>query len=87
MSVGWASAPTTTVTGGAPNSPCASTSHPARASTAWRAAASPVKLATVAPVTNAPPVSFGRPNSSIIQESATSSSAAAPGVMFQSDVF
>ena len=54
MSVGCASSPTTTVIGGAPNSPSASTSQPARASTAWRAAASAVKLAIVAPVTKAP---------------------------------
>ena len=52
----WTWSPTTTMIGGAPNNPCASTSHPARASTAWRAAASAVKFAIVAPVTNAPAV-------------------------------
>ena len=48
---GCTSSPTITVIGGAPNRPSASTSQPARASTAWRAAASAVKLAIVAPVT------------------------------------
>ena len=50
------SAPTTTVTGGAPCSPSSSTFQPARASTACRAAASAVKLAIVAPTTKAPPL-------------------------------
>jgi hypothetical protein len=44
------SAPTTTGNSGAPNSPFDSTSHPAFASKACRPAASPVKLAMVAPV-------------------------------------
>src|SRR5438309_865074 len=35
----WTSSPTTTVMGGAPNRPCASTFQPLRASSAWRAAA------------------------------------------------
>ena len=42
---GCTSSPTITVTGGAPTSPCSSTSQPARASTACRAAASAVRLA------------------------------------------
>ena len=54
------SAPTTTVSGGAPCRPSLSTSQPARASTACRAAASAVKLAIVAPTTNAPALSAGR---------------------------
>ena len=80
ISVGCASSPITTVIGGAPNSPSASTSQPCAASTAWRAAASALKLAIVAPVTNAPAQSSGRPKSPRIQPSATASSAAAAGV-------
>src|SRR5207253_68744 len=49
------SSPTTTVMGGAPNNPSASTSHSARSRRAWRAAASAVKFAIVAPVTKPPP--------------------------------
>ncbi len=60
MRDGWASWLTTTWTAGAPKSPWASTSQPTRCSTAWRAAASAVKLATVAPVTNAPPQPAGQ---------------------------
>src|SRR6266436_8039887 len=41
------SAPTTTLISGAPNSPWSSTFQPARASEAWRAAASPAKFAIV----------------------------------------
>ena len=50
--VTWRSAPTTTSTGGAPSRPSLSTSQPAAASTWWRAAARPVKLAICPPVTN-----------------------------------
>ncbi|HEX7149266.1 MAG TPA: aminotransferase class V-fold PLP-dependent enzyme, partial [Actinomycetota bacterium] len=50
--VTWRSAPTTTSTGGAPRRPSLSTSQPAAASTWWRAAARPVKLAICPPVTN-----------------------------------
>src|SRR5262249_703774 len=64
---------TTTAMGGARKRPCASTSQPAEASTAWRAAASPAKLAIVAPVTNAPPQVDGRPSTSSSQPSAISS--------------
>ncbi len=53
---GWASSPATTVTAGAPCRPSASTSQPARSSTAWRAAARPGKLAMVAPVTKRRPI-------------------------------
>ena len=86
-SVGCASSPTTTVIGGAPNSPCASTSHPARASSAWRAAASAVKLATVAPVTNPPPHSGGSPSTSSSQRRLMRSSSAVAGVTACSPVF
>ena len=48
-----------TVIGGAPNRPSASTSQPARRSTSLRAAARQVKLATVAPVTK-PTEDFAR---------------------------
>ena len=47
----WASSPTTTWISGAPNRPRASTSQPARSSTACRAAARQVKLAIWQPVT------------------------------------
>ena len=71
----------TTVTGGAPWRPSRSTSQPARARTAWRAAASAVKLAIVAPVTNPTLVPAGRPSSSTSQPAATSSATAAAGEM------
>ncbi len=87
VSEGWASSPTTTVTGGAPISPCASTSQPARASTAWRAAASAHKLATVAPVTNAPAHSGGSCNTSSSQRNATCSNTAVPGLTRCSALF
>ena len=54
------SSPTTTVSGGAPNNPCASTSQPARANSACRAAASAEKFAAVAQVTNPPALCKGR---------------------------
>ena len=60
ISVGCASSPITTVIGGAPNSPSASTSQPWPASTACRAAASALKLAMVAPVTKAPAQLLGQ---------------------------
>ena len=56
----WRPAWVTTVTGGAPCRPCRSTSQPARARTPWRAAASAVKLAIVAPVTNPTLVPAGK---------------------------
>ena len=49
------------------------------ARTAWRAAASAVKLAIVAPVTNPTLVPAGRPSSSTSQPPATSSATAAAG--------
>ena len=78
--VGWASSPTITVIGGAPNRPWASTFQPAFLSTAPRAAASAVKLAMVAPVTKAPAQVAGRPSSSRIQRRLTVSSRAVPWV-------
>ena len=66
--------------GGAPKSPSASTSQPARSRTEWRAEASPQRLAWVAPVTNAPPDSRGRSRISSSQRSAACSNAATPGV-------
>ena len=75
----WTSAPTTTVTGGAPCRPSSSTFQPARASTAWRAAASAVKFAIVAPATNAPALSGGSRSASSVQASAAASIAAAAG--------
>jgi hypothetical protein len=77
---GCASTPTITVIEGAPGSPSASTFQPTRLSTAWRAAASAQRLATVAPVTKAPPHSGGNRRTSSNQRSATCSSVAVPGV-------
>ena len=76
---GCTSSPTITVTGGAPLRPRSSTSHPTRASTACRAAASAVRLATVAPVTKPATVVGGRPKSSTSQRCVTCSSLAATG--------
>ncbi len=72
--------PSTTCTSGAPKSPRASTSQPTRARSAFRAAASAVKFAIVAPVVNPTPAAFGSPSSSRIHPAATSSAAAAAGV-------
>src|SRR5690606_13619224 len=77
--VAWASAPISTVIGGAPNSPLASASQPALLNTAPRAAARQVKLATVAPVTNPTEHSEGKANSSSSHCAATVSTAAAAG--------
>src|SRR6185437_11140411 len=72
--------PTTTVIGGAPNKPSASTFQPARFNKAWRAAASAEKFAIVAPVTKAPPQSGGNLKRSSSQRKATCSSCAVAGV-------
>ena len=80
VTLGCTSSLTITVTGGAPNMPSASTFQPARSSTVCLAAASAVKLATVAPVTNAPPHPAGSPNSSTSQLSAVCSMTASAGV-------
>ncbi len=79
ISVGCASSPITTVIGGAPKSPSASTSQPWPASTECRAAASELKFAIVAPVTKAPAQPSGRPKISRIQSSATASSTEVAG--------
>ncbi len=84
---GWTSSPTMTVTGGASKSPFSSTSHPARASTAWRAAASAVRLAIVPPVTKPATVVDGRPKSSTSQRCATCSSVAATGEAVKAPAF
>ena len=75
----WASSPISTVIGGAPNRPCASTSQPAWRSTSPRAAARQTKLATVAPVTKPTELSRGRSRRSSSQPPATVSTAAAAG--------
>ncbi len=69
-----------TVSSGAPIRPSASTSQPASASTLWRAAASAVKLAIVAPVTKLAAQPCGKPNSSHSQRRDTFSSIATAGV-------
>ena len=69
ISVGCASSPITTVIGGAPKRPSASTSQPWPASTACRAAASALKLAIVAPVTKAAPQPAGSAKRSRIHSS------------------
>ena len=60
-------------------SPCSSTSQPARASSAPRAAASPVTFAICAPVVSPTPESSGSPSSSSNHPHATSSTTAAAG--------
>ncbi len=75
-----ASSPITTSSSGAEKSPRASTSQPSRARSAWRAAASAVKFASVAPVTKPPAVPAGSASASTIQRSATASTRAVPGV-------
>jgi len=52
-----------------------------------RAAASAVKLATVAPVTTPPAVPSGKPSSSRTHSTAVSSNSAATGVAIQSPAF
>ena len=85
--VACASAPTITRSGGAPASPCASTSQPARPSTALRAAASAVALAICAPVHRPAAVPSGRPSSSRHHSVAVRSAAAAAGDITCSAVF
>ena len=77
--VTWASSPTTTLRAGAPCRPSSSTCQPARAMTAWRPAAMPVKFAIWPPVTKPTPAEGGRPNRSSSQAAATSSTTAAAG--------
>jgi len=84
--VAWTSSPTTTWTGGAPTSPRAAASQPARVSTASRAAARHAALAIVAPVTK-PPDTPGRPSSWQTHLMATESRRVAAGDMTESAVF
>ena len=70
---------TTTGISGAPNRPWRSTSQPDRASSACRAAASPVNDAIVAPVVNPTLTPAGSPNSSASHAPAVSSATAAAG--------
>ena len=81
------SSPTRTWTRGAPVRPCSSRSQPARVSTDWRPAASPVKFAIVPPVTNPTSLPDGRPSRSSSQAAATSSTATTPGVAWRRAVF
>ena len=77
--VAWRSSPATTRIRGAPCRPSRSTSHPARSSTWWRAAASPTVFPPCAPVTIPNDASAGRPSASFSQTPATSSTSAAAG--------
>ena len=77
--VTWASSPAKTRSGGEPASPCASTSQPARLSSACRAAASPVTLAICAPVVSPTPHDAGSPSRSSTHPHATSSTTDAAG--------
>ena len=77
--VPWRSRPASTRTLGAPHSPAASRSQPARPRTSRRAMASPVKLAICTPVTNPTDTAAGRPSSSASQPPATSSTTLAAG--------
>ena len=77
----------TTVKGGAPKSPSASTSHPSLASAVVRAAARQVRLAMVSPLTNAAPQSSGRSSSCTSQRWLTSSSREAIGLVANSAAF
>ena len=66
-------------TGGAPVSPCSSTSQPTLASTRWRAEASPTRLAIVAPVTKPDAGGARESSASSSQRDVTSSTAAPAG--------
>ena len=85
--VAWACSPATTVISGAPRSPCRSASQPCARSTARRAAASAVKLAIVAPVTNAAPAPAGRSRTSSTHRMATRSIAAPSGELVSLKAF
>jgi hypothetical protein len=85
--VTWLSSLVTTAIGGAPMRPSSSTFQPAFSSTAWRAAASAVKLAIVAPVANPTLEPAGSPKMSISQLAAISSTTAAAGDRAYSPAF
>ena len=72
---------------GAPISPRASTSQPARPRTAWRAAASPTMFEVVAPVVNPQPASAGRPRISRTHRPAISSITEAAGLETYENAF
>src|SRR5688500_3268869 len=72
--LGWTKPLESTGTAGRPASPSAPTSRPWRSPHHWRAAASPMRLAVVAPVERAPPHSAGSSKSSFSQSTATRSS-------------
>jgi hypothetical protein len=72
---------------GAPTSPSRSTSHPASASTPWRAAPKHVRLAVCPPVTKPTLASSGRPNRSVSHRPASSSTAASAGLAIHSPAF
>ena len=74
-----ATSPTITVTPGAPCSPRASTSQPARSSTAWRATARHVVFDIWPPVTKPTLALAGSPSRSRIQPPTTSSTTVAAG--------
>ncbi len=76
-----ASSPITTSISGAPKRPRASTSHPRRASTAWRAAASAVKFAIMQPVVKPTLASRGSRRTSSSQPAATSSATEFEGAL------
>ena len=77
--VACASSPIITTISGAPYSPAASTSQPARCSSRWRAAAMPTAFPSPAPVGSPTLASAGRPSRSSIHSPAISSAAAAAG--------
>ncbi len=77
--VAWDSSLTIRRSAGAPASPRASTSQPARSSTAWRAAASAVTLAICAPLVRPPPAGCGSPSRSFAHASTVVSAVAAAG--------
>ncbi len=85
--LGWMNPLESTGTGGRPSIPSAPTSRPWRSPHHWRAAASPVKFAAVAPVVRAPPHSAGSSKSSLSQPSATVSRRVPSGEPTQLNAF
>ena len=83
----WTSSPTKRCTRGDPFKPWASTSHPVRRSSSWRAAASAVALAIPQPVTKPTLTDGGRPSNSTSHPAATSSTTAAAGDITLSPAF
>jgi hypothetical protein len=85
--VTWSNPLVKTGTGGSPARPLSATSTPRVWPHHWRAAASAVKFAVVAPVVNTPPHSAGRPKSSCNHPSETASSWNARGLPSQAPAF